>query len=89
MSPFQKSALTWLVVLAGVALVFAGRYVWMQGWLNSITPVSPGICRAVATDLKDPADLAVDAAHDALFVAAVNRQAALPYSDKLDGIYLL
>jgi hypothetical protein len=31
----------------------------------------------------------VDAAHDALFVAAVNRQAAQPYSDKQDGIYLL
>ena len=87
MSPFLKSALTWLVVLAGVALVFAGRYVWMQGWLNSITPVSPGICRAVATGLKDPADLAVDAAHNALFVAAVNR--SQPYSDKQDGIYLL
>jgi len=46
-----------------------------------------GICRAVATGLKDPADLAVDAAHNALFVAAVNR--SQPYSDKQDGIYLL
>jgi hypothetical protein len=87
MSPLLKSALTWLTVLVGVSLVFAGRYVWVQGWLNSITPVSPGICRAVATGLKDPADLAVDQTHDALFVAAVNR--TQPYSDKQDGIYLL
>ncbi len=89
MSPLIKAALTWLVVLAGVALVFAGRYVWVQGWLNSVTPVSPGICRAVATGLKDPADLALDVGHDAVFVAAVNRQAAQPYSDKQDGLYFL
>jgi len=30
MSPFLKSALTWLTVLVGVSLVFAGRYVWVQ-----------------------------------------------------------
>ena len=89
MSPFVKSALTWAVVIVAVGVFFAGRYVWIQGWMNSITPVSPGICRAVATGLKDPADLAVDVSHDALFVAAVNRQAAQPYSDKQDGIYLL
>jgi hypothetical protein len=89
MNALGKSALTWLVVLAGVGLVFAGRYVWVQGWLNSINPVAPGICRAVATGLKDPADLAADQTHNALFVAAVNRQAAPPYSDKQDGIYLL
>jgi hypothetical protein len=41
----------------------------------------------VATGLKDPADLAADQTHDALFVAAADR--AQPWSDKQDGIYFL
>ncbi len=89
MSPYAKSGLTWAAVIAAVALFFAIRFVWIQGWFSSVAPVAPPVCRAVATGLKGPASLAVDAAHNALFVAALNRQAAPPYSDKRDGIYLL
>jgi hypothetical protein len=89
MNPYAKSGLTWAAVIGAVALFFAIRFVWIQGWFSSVSPVAPAICRAVATGIKDPAALAADPSHNALFVAALNRQAAKPYSDSQDGIYLL
>ncbi len=89
MSPFAKSGLTLLAVLAAVSTVFALRFAWIQGHFTSVAPTAPPICRAVAQGIKDPADLAADSAHNALFVAATNRQAAQPYSDSQDGLYLL
>ena len=89
MRPLAKSGLTWLAVIVALCVFFAGRYVWVQGLLNNPAPVASGICRDVAVGLKDPADIAVDAGHDALFIAALNRQATPEFSDKGDGIYLL
>jgi hypothetical protein len=87
MSPYAKSGLTLVAVLTVVAAFFALRFVWIQGWFTSVAPVAPPVCRAVAAGIKGPADLAADASHNALFIAAVNR--AQPYSGSQDGIYLL
>ena len=89
MSPYAKAGMTWATVIAALAVFFVIRFVWIQGWFSSVAPVAPAICRAVATGIKDPAALAADASHNALFVAALDRQAAQPYSAKQDGIYLL
>ena len=89
MSPYAKSGLTWLAVIAALGAFFAIRFVWISGWLTSVAPTAPAICRAVASGIKDPADLAADTAHNALFVAATNRQAVQPYSDSQDGLYLI
>ena len=89
MSPFVKSGLTLVAVIAAVGMVFTARFAWVQGRFASVAPTAPPICRAVAEGLKDPADLAADAAHNALFVAAMNRQSPQLYSDSQDGLYLL
>jgi hypothetical protein len=89
MSPYAKSGLTWLAVFAAVGMFFAIRFAWVQGVFSSVAPIAPPLCRAVAEGIKDPADIAADTAHNALFVAATNRQAAKPYSDAQDGLYFL
>lgn len=89
MSPYAKSGLTWLAVIAALGVFFAVRFAWIQGFFTHVAPTAPPLCRAVAEGIKDPADLAADAAHNAVFVAAANRQAAQPDTDTQDGIYLL
>ena len=89
MSPYAKSGLTWLAVLAAVSVFFAVRFAWVQGLFSNVPPVAPPVCRAVAEGIKGSAGIAADTAHNILFVAATNRQAARPYSDAQDGLYFL
>jgi arylesterase / paraoxonase len=89
MTPLGKSALTWLVVLCLVAAGFAVRYEMIQGFLTPLNPVSPGICRSVATGLSGPEDFAIDPVRNVIFISSNNRQAARPSSDPRDGIYLM
>ena len=87
MSPYLKSALTWLSVVLGLTVFFVLRYAMVQGVFTGAALVTPGGCRAIATSLKNPQDLQIDPAHDAIFVSALNRGA--PNSDPHDGLYLL
>jgi arylesterase/paraoxonase len=89
MSPLAKSALTWAGVMAALAGFFIVRYELVQGAFNSMAEVSPGACRPIAVGLKGPEDFEIDAAHNAIFISSLNRQAARPNSDAHDGIYLL
>ena len=75
MSPYAKSALTFLGAVSAIALFFVFRYAMVSGILNSITPTTPGLCRPVAQGLKGLTD--VEADKDLVFVSAQ------------DGIYAL
>jgi hypothetical protein len=86
MSPLAKSGLTWLVVLVLAAIVCVVRYQIVQGLFTSITPNTPDDCRAIAAGLQGPDDFVIDAPHNAIFVAALNRGHA---NDPQDGLYLL
>jgi arylesterase / paraoxonase len=89
MSPLGKALITWAAVIAAVAVFFTARYEWVQGAFNHLAPVSPGACRAIAVGVHGPEDFEIDAAHNAIFVSSLNRQAAIPNSDPHDGLYLL
>ena len=88
-SPLAKSALTWLAVLAALAVFFALRYLWIMGALNQVAELSPGACRAIAAGIHGPEDFEIDPAHDAIIFSAINRDAKRPFSDAHDGLYLL
>jgi hypothetical protein len=81
--------LTWLAVLAALAVFFTGRYEIVQGAFNRVAEVLPGACRAIATGIHGPEDFEIDASHDALIISSLNRQAPRPNSDPHDGLYLL
>jgi hypothetical protein len=88
-SPYAKSALTWLSVIAGLIVFFALRYAMVEGFFNSGTAITPEACRPIAAGLQGPQDFQIDPAHDAMFVSAINREAKQAYSDPHDGLYLL
>jgi len=90
MSPWAKSGLTWLAVFAVACVGLAIRYETMvQGVFTSITPVTPGVCRAIGSGINGPDAFAIDAPHNAIFVTSLNRGAAKPDSDSHDGLYFL
>ncbi len=89
MRPLAKSALTLASVLAGLAVFFVIRHAMVQGFFTGVSPLSPGVCTAVANGLAGPEDFEIDAAHNAIFVSASNRTGATPNSAPKDGLYLL
>jgi arylesterase/paraoxonase len=89
MRPLAKSALTWAAVIVALAGFFIVRYQLVQGAFNSVAEISPGVCRPIAVGVKGPEDFEIDAAHNAILVSSLNRQAAKPNSDPHDGVYLL
>jgi arylesterase/paraoxonase len=89
MSPLAKSAATLAAVFVLAAIGLAIRYEVVQGLFTGITPVTPGVCRAIASGLQGPSDFAIDAAHNAIFVSSRNRGAGRADSDPHDGLYLL
>src|SRR5579872_6290439 len=64
-----KSALTWLAVIGVVTAGFSLRYAMVQGVFTPLPSTAPAACAAVP-GLTNPTDLAVDAAHNVMFVSA-------------------
>ena len=89
MNALTKSLMTWAAVIAGLVVFFVLRYQMVQGIFTPLEAVSPGVCRAIAAGVQGPEDFEIDAAHNAIFVSSLNRQAAIANSDPRDGIYLL
>jgi arylesterase / paraoxonase len=88
MRPLAKSGATWLAVLL-VLLAFLGlRWFTAAGVFTSVTPVAPGVCKAIP-GMPGPEDFEVDAAHDAVIVSSTNRRAPKSAPDPRDGLYLL
>jgi arylesterase / paraoxonase len=72
-----------------VLLAFLGlRWFTAAGVFASVTPVSPGVCKAIP-GMPGPEDFEVDAAHDAIIVSSTNRRAPKSTPDPRDGLYLL
>lgn len=88
MRPLAKSGMTWLVVLLAVAAFFGLRWLTAAGAFTSVTPVSPGVCKAIP-GLQGPEDFEVDAAHDTVIVSSTNRRAPQGTPDPRDGLYAL
>jgi len=88
MRPLAKSGLTWLGVLIVLVLFLALRWVTAAGIFTSVTPVSPGVCKAYS-GIPGPEDFEVDAAHDAIIVSSTNRRAPKDAPDPRDGLYQL
>ena len=88
MRPLAKSGVTWAAVLLVLVLFFALRWLTAAGMFSSMTPVSPGICKAIP-GIPGPEDFEVDAAHDAVIVSSTNRRASKNAPDPRDGLYLL
>ena len=88
MRPLAKSGMTWLGVLLVLVLFFALRWLTAAGIFTSVTPVSPGVCKAVP-GIAGPEDFEVDATHDAIIVSSTNRRAPKTAPDPHDGLYAL
>ena len=88
MRPLAKSGITWLTVLLVLVAFFVLRWVTAAGLFTSVTPVSPGVCKAIP-GLPGPEDFEVDAAHDAIIVSSTNRRAPKNAPDPRDGLYQL
>ena len=74
MRPLAQSGVTWLVVLLVLLAFFGLRWLTAAGVFTSVTPVSPGVCKAIP-GVPGPEDFEVDAAHDAIIVSSTNRRA--------------
>jgi arylesterase/paraoxonase len=83
MSPLRRAFLTLAVIVGGCAVYFSVRLALVEGWFAGKPAVSPGLCRAVGQGLGAQ-DLEVDAAHNALLIAAADSQGGI-YWLKLDA----
>lgn len=88
MRPLAKSGITWLAVLLVLVAFFTLRWVMAAGVFTSVTPVSPGVCKAIP-GIQGPEDFEVDAAHDAVIVSSTNRRAPKDAPDPRDGLYVV
>lgn len=86
MSPYAKSALTFLAVGGAVALFFVVRWDLAAGYFSHFDPISPAACRVLAS-VPGPEDFEIDTAHKVMLISATDRHAAKPAAS--DGIYFV
>jgi hypothetical protein len=84
MSPYVRSGLTFLAVGAALTVFFVIHWSLSAGVFNRFEPVSPGVCRVLAS-IPGPEDFAIDPLHRVMFVSSADRRA--PAAG--DGLYLV
>jgi arylesterase/paraoxonase len=86
MSPYAKSALTFLGAGVAVAVFFVVHWVIVAGVFNHFDPVAPGVCTVLAS-VPGSEDFEIDATHQVMFISSTDRHAAKPAAG--DGIYFM